>query len=318
MAVSASIGAMEYRSKNAHSFGLRSLRLAAVFANSMMVVYIYGTYLLQYEWESFHAREKAVTQRFVDYVWVWELDTAFQHLRAFTFSEAMFHNLDLYLAVGAPVAVLYFGLERNRIRWLQGLVQQSNLPLEKARLLMRGLELYLWAVFCDYIFILLLVPFHLGLPRAHYMCAGCAFTLGFLSLSAYLWVSAELVSMAKASGDAVRNTWAWYAQNRVRPALKFFVLLHFITCGAAYWKAENLGSDGKALLFGVLETLVILSYQGVHAVFAMDDGTISCCEGLLLAADPRKLTAAELQIPKRPSTGAQSKVRENSAAADAR
>merc|ERR1719410_559715 len=218
MAAIASIEAMECRSKNAHFFGLRRLRLAAVFANTMMVLYIYGTYLLQYEWESFRAREKAFTQRLVDYVWVWELDTAFQHLRAFTFSEAMLHKLDLYLAVGAPVAVLYFGLERNRIRWLQGLVQQSNLPLEKARLLIWGLELYLWMVFCDYIFIMLLAPFHLGLPRAHYVCAGCAFTLGIVSLSAYLWVSAELVAVAKASGDAVRKTWASCAQNRVRPA----------------------------------------------------------------------------------------------------
>jgi len=80
--------------------------------------------------------------------------------------------------------------------------------------------------------------------------------------------------VAKASGDIVRNTWASCAQNRVRPAFKFFLLLHFITCGAAYLKAEDLGSDVKALLFGVLEFLIILSYQGTHAVLAMDDRTI--------------------------------------------
>jgi len=318
MAAGTSMGAMECTTKEAHSFGLGRLRLAAVFANTIMVLYIYGTYLLQYEWESFRAREKAFTQRLVDYVWVWELDTAFQHLRAFTFSEAMLHKLDLYLAVGAPVAVLYFGLERNRIRWLQGLVEQSNLPLERARFLIWGLELYLWTVFVDYLFIMLLVPFHLGLPRAHYVCAGCAFTLGAINLSAYLWVSAELVSVAKASGDPVRNKWASCAQNRVRPALKLIMLLHFITCGAAYWKVENLGSDGKALLFGVLETLVILSYQGSQAVFAMDDGTIGSCESLLLADKLGKLSAAELPVPKQPSTGTQNKVREKTVATDAK
>eukprot|EP00419_Tripos_fusus_P033169 CAMPEP_0172762616 /NCGR_PEP_ID=MMETSP1074-20121228/173834_1 /TAXON_ID=2916 /ORGANISM="Ceratium fusus, Strain PA161109" /LENGTH=283 /DNA_ID=CAMNT_0013597041 /DNA_START=55 /DNA_END=906 /DNA_ORIENTATION=- len=281
----------------------------------MMVLYIYGTYLLQYEWASFSVHEKAFTHRLVDYVWRWELDIVFEHLKAFTFSEAMLHNLDLYLAVGAPVAVLYFWLERNRIRWLQGFVQQGNLPVEKARLLTWGLELYLWMVFADYIFILLLVPFHLGLPRAHYVCAGCAFTLGIVSLSAYLWVSAELVAMAKVSGDVVRNTWALRAQNRVRPALKLFVLLHFITCGAAYWKVENLGSDGKALLFGVLETLVILSYQGAHVVFALDDVTVGSGEGLH-ADKLAKLAAAEIQIPKRPGTGVPSKLREKPVATD--
>lgn len=250
------------------------LRLAATFANTSMVLYVYAAHLMGVEWGQFGRLKisKGEVQSLREYLRLWDLDPAFEHLRLFTFSEAMLENLKVYVAVGTPVAVVIFALERDRIRWLQGLLLES-LPQGQAGRAKRWLELYLWALGLTLLFILSIGPFHLELPRAHYLCTACALTCGSASMGLYLGAPVDLSAVAAAAGEDIG---AWTLRQRwVRPVLKLVLGLHVVALMAGAWKAHNLQDDCAALLFGVLETALILGYQLFQGVFVVDDVMVS-------------------------------------------
>jgi len=271
--------------------GSGRIRLVGALANALMTVYIYAEYLRRIHWRSFGrliALEEATSQRLVDYLYMWDLDASFEHLRSFTFSEAMFHNLEIFTLVGTPVAFIYFNAERRRVRWLQAFVADSKLDCEQAHFMSQVLELYYWLVSIAFVFVLLLAPFHLGNPRGHYLFAGGAFSFGFGSICTYLWVSKDFSAIAEATGDASKVAWASRVDRWVRPTLKTVAWLHVVAFVAALLKAEDLADDRKALLFGVLETLTVLGYQAFVAVFAVDDEAMRQCT----TVDDSKLVAA--------------------------
>mmetsp|Transcript_87514 Transcript_87514/g.220193 ORF Transcript_87514/g.220193 Transcript_87514/m.220193 type:complete len:326 (+) Transcript_87514:89-1066(+) len=249
-------------------------RLAAAIGNSAMVCYVYAAHLLGVEWGRFGARalDEGAIRSVRDYLWHWDLDPVFEQLRLFTFSQAMLDNLSLYMIVGTPVSVVYFTLERDRIRWLQALLRQT-LPDVQTRHANWWLDRYLVVFATLLVCILLLGPLHLELPCAHYCCAFCAIFLGFLSISIYLAAPIDLVALEQ-SGNAEAAAWASRARRVVRPALKFVLALHALALGAAVWKAESLGDDRSALLFGVLETALVLGYQLFAGVFVVDDAMV--------------------------------------------
>ncbi|CAK0881820.1 unnamed protein product, partial [Prorocentrum cordatum] len=72
------------------------------------------------------------SDRLSDYLRRLDFDPAFEYLRGFTFSEAMLGYLNLYLLVGAPVAVVLAVLEHGRVRWLQALAVE-RLPGPEAQ-----------------------------------------------------------------------------------------------------------------------------------------------------------------------------------------
>lgn len=234
-----------------------------------MVIYVYAAHLAGLEWQDF-GRQRAVelgqSRSVRDYLL--EMDPAFEHLRMFTFSEAMLENLKLFLVIGAPVAAVVLTLERIRVRRLQSLCAES-LPSQKAHQAQVLLERYFRLLSVMFLFILLLVPFHLEMPWAHYATAGSGIVCGFASIWLYLAATAEL-SMVTASSSSDVVAWV-AAQRSVRPVLKFLLILHGIVLATVAWKAESLGDDWPALVFGVFETLLILGYQLFQGVFVWDD-----------------------------------------------
>jgi len=253
------------------------LRLAASVANFAMCFYIYAAYLVQNERESLgrmsildgspHTTGVA-HQKLATYLSAGDYDGAFESLKSFTFSLAMLDRLSLFFFVGAPVSVVFFALERDRVRWLQAAVME-RLPVEQAKIAARYLEVYLWCLVIMFVFILLLVPFHLDRPRAHYPVAGVALGLGFSSICLYLAAPIDFERLT--GGDDALMLWASRQRSCVRPVLKLQALLHVFTLASAVLKGEQLGDDRAALLFGVFETLTILGYQVMQGVFVLDD-----------------------------------------------
>eukprot|EP00747_Dinoflagellata_sp_TGD_P169489 gnl/TRDRNA2_/TRDRNA2_198558_c0_seq1.p1 gnl/TRDRNA2_/TRDRNA2_198558_c0~~gnl/TRDRNA2_/TRDRNA2_198558_c0_seq1.p1 ORF type:complete len:326 (+),score=58.43 gnl/TRDRNA2_/TRDRNA2_198558_c0_seq1:26-979(+) len=249
------------------------LRLAAALANMGLAVYIYATYLLAMSWSPAPGPPQSRPPPLRHYLFASELDTAFEHLRTFTFSDAMLDNLGVFAAVGTPVAVLYLCLELDRIRWLQALVA-ARLPEVEARRASWWLEVYLWSAATCFIAVVLLVPLHLELPRLHYPCAGVALMAGSGAIGLYLAVPVNFQALAAADedvGGGLLAAWAARVQHHVRPVLMFVLVLHAAALVSAVLKAEMLGDERFAQLFGLLETSVILGYQLFVAVFAVDD-----------------------------------------------
>lgn len=245
-------------------------RIAAALGNTLMVLYVYLSYLAnEVQWGDFgrsRAVEMGQSQSLRDYIPA-DVEPALEHLRSFTFSEAMFMNLGVYCVVGTPVAITLIFLERSRIGWLKSLLHES-LPSEQAVRAGRWLDTYLTSFSITLTFIMLIGPFHLGWPFMHYLCAVCAIGTGCASILLYLNTPVDLEVLAKGSDAAV-----WYAQTQrsVRPVLLFVLSLHVLTLASAVWKSERLGDDWVALVFGVFETMLVVGYQLFQGVFVWDD-----------------------------------------------
>eukprot|EP00411_Alexandrium_monilatum_P017809 CAMPEP_0175254512 /NCGR_PEP_ID=MMETSP0093-20121207/37229_1 /TAXON_ID=311494 /ORGANISM="Alexandrium monilatum, Strain CCMP3105" /LENGTH=323 /DNA_ID=CAMNT_0016548835 /DNA_START=38 /DNA_END=1009 /DNA_ORIENTATION=- len=249
------------------------VRLMATLGNSAMVLYIYVAHLLELEWERF-GRMRVLgageSQRLWDYLRTWELEPAFEHLRLLTFSEAMLQNLHVYMIVGTPVAVTLFVLERDRVRWLQDLAE-ARLPPDEAGCASWWLRSYLNAVSLLLALILAIGPFHLGLPRAHYLITAMALSLGVVSICFYLTALHAFEDLLDSEQGGEFAAWTFRVRCWVRPALKLVIILHILAGAAAVLKAESLHDDLSALIFGILETMVVLGYQLYQGVFVVDD-----------------------------------------------
>jgi len=276
-----------------------------------MVLYIYIAHLMELEWERFgrfRVLGAGESQRLWDYLRTWELDVAFEHLRLLTFSDAMLQNLHVYLLVGTPVAATIFVLERDRVRWLQALAD-ARLPGEQARRASWWLKLYLRMVSMLLVMILSIAPFHLGMPRAHYICTACALFFGSTSIFTYLTALGHLDSvLAATSGEEDGDLVAWTRRVRrwVRPALKLVFCLHFVAAAAGALKAESLGDDRSALAFGILETLLVLGYQLFQGVFVVDDMVV----GRAVFSSATAHTKGELVAPAKEERPLEETVRE--------
>lgn len=234
-----------------------------------MVLYVYLTHLAGLEWQDFgryRAIELGQSRSIRDYLT--ELDPAFEHLRMFTFSEAILENLRVYLIIGSPVAIVILTCERNRVRWLQSLCAES-LPSQQAQQAKKWLECYLRLTGVMFMLILLIAPFHLDMPRAHYTVAAGAISSGFGSICMYLAATRDLAAVTS-SNNAELVAWV-AAQRWVRPVLAFVLALHGVAGVTAVWKAETVGDDWPALAFGIFETLLVLGYQLFQGVFVLDD-----------------------------------------------
>lgn len=262
------------------------LRLFATVVNSAMVVYVYGAHLAGLEWSDFgryRALEMGQSRSIRDYLTAWE--PAFDHLRVFTFSEAILENLVVYTIIGIPVAMALLVVEWKRVRWLQSLVSKS-LAQEMALRSNRLLEGYLWMFCATLVCIVLVGPLHLDMPRAHYACAASAITCAVNSMILYLVATAELTATA-ASVTTSDDMIAWATQQRwIRPVLKAILVLHAVAFAAAAWKAESLGDDLPALIFGIVETMLVLAYQAWPLVLGLDD--MAALRGKGMAAQPEQ------------------------------
>jgi len=264
------------------------LRVLAALANSAMVLYIYAAHLWGFEWE--RLGNVGSSRRLSDYIWLWELEPAFEHLRVLSFSDAMLKNLDIYMLVGTPVAVVFVTLEYKRIRWLQSLVMQCPAGSQGKRAEL-WLEAYLWSLSAGLLSVLLLSYFHLDLPCAHYACAASAFGFCFASVFIYLLAPIDfptLVAQAESDanlqdGDSADREdrdfafWALWLQRLVWPSLKVVLFLHIAAVVAGIWKIQYLEDNVAALVFGIFETSVIVGYQLFLAVFAVDDAMVGSC-----------------------------------------
>lgn len=252
------------------------LRVLAALSNSAMVLYVYATHLWEFEWG--RLANAGQSRRLADYIWLWELEPAFEYLRVLSFSDAMLTKLNIYMLVGTPVGVVFFILERSRIRWLQRLVAQcpSSCRTKHAAI---WLEAYLWTLSAGLLSVLLLSVCHLDLPRAHYLCAACAFGSCFASVCIYLFAPIDFSALAAqvepaADHDGDFAIWVSWLQKLVWPALKVVLVLHLAALVAGFWKISRLEDRVAALIFGIVETSVIVGYQFFLAVFAVDDAMV--------------------------------------------
>jgi hypothetical protein len=264
-------------------------RLVAVIANAAMLLYVYFHYLAGVEWGKFGLGHTPTVggfgsnasnsdsdpsyvhrlERLVDYILLGHHDEAFEKLRVFTFSQAMSDHLFLFFTVGSVVAAVLFYLERKRVRWLQRRLC-SILPTKEAELATRKLQLYLRLFYATLVSILLLAPFHIDHPRAHYAMVAVTLTFGVACMSTYLALPIDLEELSKASDPTVA-AWARRTADHVRPTLKFVLGMHVASAATAIIKSETMNDDRAALLFGIVETVTILSYQLFVAVFVADD-----------------------------------------------
>jgi hypothetical protein len=270
------------------------VRVSAALANSTLVLYVYIGHMWGFELSSFCSAGNP--RRLVDYLRQGEIDPVFDYLRPFTFSDAMLQNLNAFMLIGTPVAVVYFILECRRIRWLQTLVRQLA-PSEDGKRASSWLEAYLWTVSASFFFVLMLAYFHIEMPRGHYIVAGCAFSCCLASICMYLYATFDLSALVdKTVENDIMNgsskfdysSWASRVQTWVRPTLKCVVLLHVAAMVAGIWKIQRLEDKRAALLFGVLETAVIFGYQVFLAAFAVDDVMI----GKTMPSVAEKLTSS--------------------------
>eukprot|EP00405_Crypthecodinium_cohnii_P018154 CAMPEP_0206459424 /NCGR_PEP_ID=MMETSP0324_2-20121206/24164_1 /ASSEMBLY_ACC=CAM_ASM_000836 /TAXON_ID=2866 /ORGANISM="Crypthecodinium cohnii, Strain Seligo" /LENGTH=323 /DNA_ID=CAMNT_0053930965 /DNA_START=140 /DNA_END=1111 /DNA_ORIENTATION=+ len=247
-------------------------RLAAAITNSLMVTYVYAAHLSGLDWNrfgNFRAIAEGDLQTVRDYLKTWDLDPVFNHLRLFTFSEAMLENLEVYMIVGTPVALSLFFLELQRTRWLDEVIGRA-LPGAGSSWMRMLLNAYMASFGITLSFILAIGPFHLELPRAHYICAFLAIGFGCFSLILYLLATKDLNPLL-ASGDVEAMAWAAQTHDIVRPVLKCVAALHILVFVSATWKAESLADDRAALAFGIVETSLVLAYQVFGGIFFMDD-----------------------------------------------
>merc|ERR1719215_2140766 len=89
-------------------------------------------------------------------------------------------------------------------------------------------------------------------------------------MSTYLALPIDLETLSKASDPTVA-AWARRTADHVRPTLKFVLGMHVASAATAIIKSETMNDDRAALLFGIVETVTILSYQLFVAVFVADD-----------------------------------------------
>jgi len=267
-----------------------TLRLLAALANSAMVLWIYAVHLWEFEWN----RRAAGQRSLVDYLWLRELEPAFEYLRVLSFSDAMLSNLNIYMLVGTPVSIAYFILERDRIRWLQTLVMQYS-PRDEVKFAVWCLEAYLWTVSTTFVAVVLLSVCHIELPMAHYICAAIAFSFGFTSVCLALLTPIDYSALAANAAKACNGcderldcdfaVWAMRLQSRVKPALMFVVVLHVVALAAGLWKIQCLHDTRAALVFGVAETATVLGYQLFIGIFSVDDAMV----GRGISNIPRKI-----------------------------
>jgi hypothetical protein len=269
-----------------------AIRLMACVANTLMLVFIYGDHIFNKEYAKFShflgldvsqdmptGAPAGISPRLVEQLWHGQFDVAFDCLGALTFSESMLSHLDLYVMVGLPVAIIYILCERDRVRWLQGLIAQHQLDDKRDDAIWR-LECYLWCLATCFVFVVGLYPFPLTLPLAHYLVAAGAFAFG--SCSIYLYVSLPVDWEGIANGAQAMlgqeggfQSWAWRQRYVVRPVLLSILALHLVTLGIGMLKVEDLYHNSYAVLFGVFETLVVLAYQLFVGCYMVDDVMMS-------------------------------------------
>lgn len=247
-----------------------------------MVLFVYVSYLFLIDWARFGLLRTSVTgnRSLAAMLAAGDVDAVFDALKALTFSEAMLNQIGLYMVVGTPVAIALYILEKGRVRWLQSIIQ-TCMPASIAAGAVQRLELYLWAVFVTFCFILAIGPFHLERPRAHYLCATCAITSGCLHMAIYLTLPLDFAMLAariRAMDQSETGThlaiWADRVQSRVRPTLQFVLGFHILVVAAGLWKASAIEDDMRALVFGICETVLIIFYQFEQAVFIVDDSVV--------------------------------------------
>jgi len=239
------------------------LRLAIVSLNAANVLYIFVSYLAG---NCFDRLDGQVV-RWVDLVARWEIDVVLEHLKNFTFSHAMLYNLNLYAFVGTFAAIIMATLETDRIKWLQALVLKE-LGAE-GRSVARSLGAFMWierGLLCSVLF---LAPFHVDMPLAHYLVAAVCFSLAFVVTVFYKVIARNVEGLA--GGSAALDAWSQRTQRWVVPVLNLQLLLFVVTGASGVLKVAMLGDNLAALLFGVLETVVILSMQLFVGCFAVDD-----------------------------------------------
>eukprot|EP00933_Yihiella_yeosuensis_P027336 TRINITY_DN21209_c0_g1_i1.p1 TRINITY_DN21209_c0_g1~~TRINITY_DN21209_c0_g1_i1.p1 ORF type:complete len:357 (-),score=65.68 TRINITY_DN21209_c0_g1_i1:167-1237(-) len=252
-------------------------RVAAAFVNTAMCLYVYAVHLLQIDWRRFgHLRtlEEGQSPNVFDYFVSGDLETAFDMLRIFTFSDAILQNLDLYMMVGTPVAIALFTLEKDRVRWLQSLFREA-LPEETAAEVVQQLQIYFYCISVTLVLILLIGPLHLDRPIPHYLCAGAAMSAGCTSITLYLTIPTDLPASGGEGkrSDAWRELMAWskHTKNTVRPILKIALFCHVAVVVVGGLKASSLGDDYRALAFGIVETAVVIAYQAFQMAFVYED-----------------------------------------------
>lgn len=241
------------------------LRLAIVSLNAANVLYIFVSYLAG---NCFDRLDGQVV-RWVDLVARWEIDVVLEHLKNFTFSHAMLYKLNLYVFVGTFAAIIMATLETHRIKWLQALVLKE-LGAEQGRSVARSLGAFMWierGLLCSVLF---LAPFHVDMPLAHYLVAAVCFSLAFVVTVFYKVIARNVEGLAGGSAGAL-GAWSQRTQRWVVPVLNLQLLLFVVTGVSGVLKVAMLGDNLAALLFGVLETVVILSMQLFIGCFVVDD-----------------------------------------------
>lgn len=181
---------------------------------------------------------------------------------------------NLYTYGLAPGMMLQLYLEWYRILHLRMLVREQ-MPCIQARYVSRWLDCYLKCLFVGLPAFLALGHFNIDRTLPHYLLAGTGLFCVTSALCIYVALPLDLPRLAHWNGqEKLLKTWAFQVKRIEIPACKALIVLTILCMMSAAWKTNYLGDDLRSLAFGVLETVVIIGYQVVMALFAIDEQMI--------------------------------------------
>merc|ERR1712129_112211 len=238
--------------------------------------YLYDDYLANTDWTQFgiHELPDGQPRQLASYLWLGNLGAGFEHLKHFSLSGAMLPHSKLYTYGLAPVMMLQMYLEWYRIKHLRMLVR-DQMPCSQAVYVSRCLDCYLKCLFVGFPAFLALGHFHIDRTLPHYLLAGTGLVCVTSAFCIYIALPLDSQVLVRWSGqEKVLKTWAFQVKSVEIPACKAVMVLTILCMMSAAWKTNYLGDDLRSLAFGVLETIVILGYQVVMALFAIDERMI--------------------------------------------
>lgn len=255
----------------------KTIRVASCTSTAALLSYIYIDYLMIVDWAKFglHPMAPGTSRRLADYFLSGHFDEGLAHLKDFTFSAAMLLHGRLYTLTLALAAAVQLPLEHDRIRWLQQLFTRDMRP-DDAMHVCKWLDVYLYGLGLGYLAFLTLGYFDIDTPLLHYFFSG----LGLLSTTSAMYAHSTVPCMPSVEATPRNNDdcelakWTIRAKRITRPCLHLIMCLTVICIISAMWKCEKLGDDWRSLIFGLLETMVIVAYQLGVGISAADDSMV--------------------------------------------
>lgn len=277
---------------------LRSVvRAVSALWGAGILGYMYLSYLLHFDWTQFgvHELPEGHPRKLHEYIWLGNLQAGFLYLQDFSLSGAMLPYSKLYTYGLGPVLLLQLALEYDRILWLKRLIYERT-SYAKDRRVISCLDTYFKCALIGFISFLFLGVFDIEQTIPHYVCAGVGLLFVTVAICSYIRAFGPGDLACQKSADESLRRWSSNVRKFELPTLRAVLILTAICFASAAWKTDFLGDDRRSLVFGVLETTVILGYQAMFVAFTVNDHMIDL-DATQQSDKSSKLSASHINEP---------------------